>query len=193
VSLHPRPVSYGAGVADDAELRLCGDLNGKRVIELGLAPGSGNAIPMAQAGAKTIVVDPDALLIAATRRLADEAEVHVECHQGDLADLGFATSASVDLVLSVHRLVDVDDLPRVLRQAHRVLKPEAPLVIAVDHPAGVEAGQRYGSGTFSIGSIFTSLLRTDFRVDVMHELFPLDRPEALLPVTLVIRARKLGL
>jgi len=28
-------VWFGQGVADDAELRLCGDVHGKRVIELG--------------------------------------------------------------------------------------------------------------------------------------------------------------
>ena len=32
-------------------------------------------------------------------------------------------------------LASVDDLARVFRQVHRVLKPEAPLVCSVPHPA----------------------------------------------------------
>jgi hypothetical protein len=41
---------YGDNVADDSELRLCGDLVGKRALELGIASTS-NAITMAAAGA----------------------------------------------------------------------------------------------------------------------------------------------
>lgn len=189
---HDRPVSYGPHVADDAELRLCGDLHGKRVIELGMAPGRANALAMAGSGAKTIVLDPSADRIAELRREADAAELHVECHQGDLPDLGFATSASVDLVVSSHRLADVDDLPRLLRQVHRVLKPEAPFVIAIDHPAAVGPDQPYGAGTFTLGSLLMSLLRADFRVDNLHELLPSDQPDAMRPTVLVVRARKLG-
>jgi hypothetical protein len=111
VTTHVQPVSFGANVPDDAELRLCGDLHGKRVIELGAAPDRPNALTMAATGAKTILLEPDAERIAGVRRDAETAEIHVEFHQGDLADLGFATSASVDLVVSVHRLAEVDDLP----------------------------------------------------------------------------------
>ena len=60
--------------------------------------------------------------------------MRVECHQGDLADLGFATSGSVDLVVASHSLAGVDDLPRLLRQVHRVLKPGTPFVVAMPHP-----------------------------------------------------------
>lgn len=189
---HERPVSYGPHVADDAELRLCGDLHGKRVIELGMAPGRANALAMAGAGAKTIVLEPAAERIAELRREAEAAELHVECHEGDLPDLGFATSASVDLVVCSHRLADVDDLPRLLRQVHRVLKPEAPFVIAIDHPAAVAADQPYGAGTYTLSSLLMSLLRADFRVDNLHELVASDQPGALRPSVLVLRARKLG-
>ena len=46
---------YGAHVADESELRLCGDVAGKRVIELGISgapPVIPNSVVMARAGAR---------------------------------------------------------------------------------------------------------------------------------------------
>ena len=113
-------VWFGDGVVDDSELRLCGDVMGKRIIELGVTPTPAgmppNSITLARAGAKAIAVDPNAEDITVVRQQAAQAEVRVECHQSELADLGFATSGSVDLVVSSQTLDDVDDLPRLLRR-----------------------------------------------------------------------------
>ena len=132
---------YGDEVADDSELRLCGDIVGKRVLELGLGSNP-NAVAMATRGAKAIALDPSPDRIARLRAAAEAAEVKVECHQGELADLGFATSGSMDLVIASHSIDDVDDLPRLLRQVHRVLRPGAPFVVAMRHPV---AAMFYGS------------------------------------------------
>lgn len=200
---HTRGMSsiwYGAGVADDGELRLIGDLTGKRVIELGVAPTPSrlppNSVVLAGAGAKTIVVDPDTHRIAEIRRRAVEAEVRVECHDGELADLGFATSGSVDLVLASRTIDHVDDLPRVLRQVHRVLRPEAAFVVALTHPVAAmfdgpgQPVHRYGSTVRPFGELFMSLERANFRVDAVHELLP--DATAMVPAALVLRARKQG-
>ena len=191
-------VRYGSSVADEGELRLCGDVTGKRVIELGISAPS-NAIALAAGGARALAVDPSADRIALLRRQAEAAEVTVQCHQSALADLGFVTSASMDLVLASHTLSDVDDLSRLLRQIHRVLKPEAPFVMAGPHPVAAMLGndqqieQPYGSGeSRSISDVFMALQRTNFRIDVIHELMPLNNRKALAPSVLVIRARKLG-
>ena len=135
-------ISYGDDVPDDAELRLCGDVAGKRVIELGIGPAPTPS--RSPRGRKAIAVDPSAERIAVARRRGRAAEVRVEFHQGDLADLGFATSGSVDVVvLRRGTLGRVDDLPRVFRQVHRVLKPGAPFVFSVPHPiaAMLEGGE----------------------------------------------------
>lgn len=91
----------------------------------------------------------------------------------------------------------VDDLARVLRQVHRVLKPEAPLVISTSHPAYGLAGptgaaQRYGSRVRSIGDWYMALYRSNFRIDSLQELFDTREPTGSVPCTLLIRARKLG-
>jgi SAM-dependent methyltransferase len=194
---------FGPHVADDSDLRLCGELAGKRAIELGIshppfAPGP-NAIEMAMAGAKAIAVDPSAERIAAARSAAELAEVSIQCHHGDLADLGFATSASVDLVVASHSLAGVDDLPRLLRQVHRVLKPGAPFVAAMAHPIAAMfdtgdavAKRRYGAGSITISDLYMSFERSNFHLDTIHELNDRRHRDALAPSVLVVRARKLG-
>ena len=114
-------ISYGTGVPDEGDLRLCGDVSGKRVIELG---GTANAIAFAERGARAMAAAEPIEQVEEGREQTEQAGVRVEFHAGDMADLGFATSGSVDLVFST-ALAGVDDLARVLRQAHRVLRPEA--------------------------------------------------------------------
>jgi SAM-dependent methyltransferase len=188
---------FGDHVADDGELRLCGDLSGKRAIELGIAPTS-NALVMATAGAKSIALDPSPAAITALRAAAERAEVRVECHEGDLADLGFATSGSVDLVVAAHTLDQVDDLPRLLRQVHRVLKPGAPFVVATTHPVarmfaddGTLAAA-YGARRSWFAELYLSLDRTNFHLDAIHELNDRRSRTASYPAVLVVRARKQG-
>ena len=191
-------IRFGRDIPDDRELRLCGDISdGKRAIELGVSRDQ-NAIAFALAGAKAIAVDPDPAKIAEIRAAATKAEVSVECHQGDLADLGFVTSASAALVVADHTLVEFDDLGRLLRQVHRVLRASHPFVISVPHPfAGVHTSDRYGSkvspyGTVgrTIGDWFIHLGRANFRVDQILELGVSDISP--VPTTLVLRARKEG-
>lgn len=186
-------IAAGAGVITDDELRLCGDLSGgKRAIELGVSDQR-NALAFATAGAKAIAVDPEQERIDELRAEAGALSLHVECHVGELADLGFATSGSVEVVVADHTLVGVDDLGRVLRQVHRVLKSGHAFVIVVDHPFGevtADPSRPYGTGSRTIGEWFTALSRANFRIDVMHELgVDAEHPA---PTTLVLRARKEG-
>ena len=183
---------YGDDVADDADLRLCGDVAGKRVIELGIA-ASAELDHLAEAGAKAIALDPSAERSPTCAPPAERAEVHVECHQGDLADLGFATSASVDLVFAAHTLDRVDDLPRLLRQVHRVLKPGAPFVFSIDPPGRADVRRRRRRSpsrtapTAARSAICTALDRTNFHLDAIHELNDRPHPRALVPAALVLR------
>ncbi len=182
-------ISYGDGIADDTELRLCGDVaGGKRAIELGVSDWF-NSVPFAQAGARAIAVDPDPDKIADLRSRADAAEVSVQCHVGDFADLGEITSGTIDVVAAIHTIEKIDDLGRLLRQVHRVLIPSMPFVISVTHPFSVVSDAApYGTTARSISDWFTSLSRANFRVDQVRELGSTGN----VPSTLVLRARKEG-
>jgi SAM-dependent methyltransferase len=192
------PIRFGRDLPDDRELRLCGDVSGgKRAIELGVSRRT-NAVAFAEAGAKSIAIDPSPDAIDEIRTAAAKAEVIVECHQAELADLGFATSASISLVVADHSLDDVDDLGRLLRQVHRVLRSGSPFVISMRHPfAGVYTSDQFGSkvaryGTVgrTIGDWFVQLNRANFKVDHILELGVDDISP--VPTTLILRARKEG-
>jgi hypothetical protein len=122
--------------------------------------------------------------------------VSVECHHGELHELGFAPSGTIDAVLSAHTLHDDDDLGRTLRQVHRVLKSGAPLIMALDHPfAAVGIGsngakRRYGDDHRTVGDLLVALDRANFRIEVFHELGVDEHTP--IPTTLVIKARKQG-
>src|SRR5205085_8040547 len=73
--------------------------------------------------------------LAFSRRLCEREGVKVELHHGDLADLAFVRADTVDLAFSAYAFGYVEDLGRVFRQVHRVLKPNAPLVFSLPHPA----------------------------------------------------------
>lgn len=184
-------IRFGSGVPDDDDLRLCGDLgDGRRALELGISPWY-NATAFAATGAKALAVDHDGDRIAETRRRAAAAELQVQCLQTDLADLGDVSSASCDLVLAAQTLTEIDDLGRLLRQVHRVLRPSAPLVISLPHPfADATPDQPYGAGDRTVGEWFTSLARANFRVDQIVELGAGASGPA--PTTLIFRARKEG-
>lgn len=184
-------ITFGSGIPGDAELRLCGDVSGaKRALELGVSEWF-NSIEFAVAGAKAIAVDPDPERIAEMRRRADDAEVTVQCITGDLADLGDISSATCEVVVAAHSILDVDDLGRLLRQVHRILKPSMPFVISMPHPfAAVTDAKPYGTGARTLGDWFTALSRSNFRVDQVKELGV--SPTHPIPTTLVLRARKEG-
>ena len=100
------------------------------------AAGAQCSIAFAKQGATAIGVDFSAEQLAFARRLCEREEVRVELRQGDLADLAFLRADSIDLVFSAYAFGYVEDLNRVFRQVHRVLKVGRPArVLSLPHPA----------------------------------------------------------
>jgi SAM-dependent methyltransferase len=144
-------VNYGPEMPSERELRLLGDVKGKRVLDLGC--GSGQAsIAFARQGAHAIALDASARQLERGRRLAEIEEVRVEWHRSDLADLAFLRADSVDLAFSAHALAEVEDLDRVFRQVHRVLTPGGAFVFSYEHPIALCTGREAGGeGTLPLG------------------------------------------
>ena len=157
------------------------------------------SIAFVKQGATAIGVDHSAEQLAFARRLCEREEVRVELRQGDLADLAFVSADSIDLVFSAYAFGYVEDLNRVFRQVHRVLKVGAPLVFSLPHPAydmidddsdePLLARRSYFDKTpidYSVGGIaftdyhhtlaeiYMGLVRASYRVDVIME--PPPRP-----------------
>lgn len=133
-ALSTEAAHYGPDIPDESELRLLGDLKGKRVLELGCGAAQ-CSIAFAKAGATAIGVDFSGEQLAHARRLCDAEEVRVELRHADMADLAFLRADSIDVAFSSYAFQYVEDLNRVFRQVHRVLKVGAPLVFSLPHPA----------------------------------------------------------
>jgi SAM-dependent methyltransferase len=126
-------VQFGPDLPSEADLRLCGDLRGRRVLDIGCGAGE-NAVAMARQGAHVIAIDVSTAQLALGRKLAESAEVRVEWHHGDGADLAFLRADSIDLALAAGVVHEIEDLDRLFRQVHRVLRAGAPFVFSHDHP-----------------------------------------------------------
>jgi SAM-dependent methyltransferase len=197
-------VEYGPDLPTEDELRLLGDVRGKRVLDLGCGAGE-NAVALAQHGAHVIAVDSSTGQLALGRALADRLEVRVEWHQSDAADLAFLRADSVDVVLAAGLLGEIEDVDRLFRQVHRVLRPGMPFVFSYEHPAGLAIARDDAPGALplsrlevrrsyfergpieltrgggrvrvwprTIGEIFASLHRAGYRVDALLEPEPLQ-------------------
>lgn len=187
---------YGPDIGTEADFRLLGDLRGKRVVELGCG-GAQCSIAFAKQGATAIGVDFSAEQLAFARRLCEREGVRVELHQADLADLAFLRADSVDLAFSAYAFGFVEDLNRVFRQVHRVLKVGAPLVFSLPHPAYdvvdddaeepllirrsyfdrtprhyERDGARFTDYHHTVADLFTGLHRAGYRVDTVLEPEP---------------------
>lgn len=210
--LSDQVVTYGPDIPTETELKLLGHVEGTRVLVLGCGAGAA-AIALARQGAKVIAVDAEAAQVAAAREAAEAAGVRIELHHAPLAELAFVRADTIDAALSVYGFCVIDDLDRVFRQVDRCLKPEHPMVFSVPHPVAtiVDLDDRarvhrsYGDSSpitwhddgrlvvdhpRTIESLFTSLMRANFRVDTIRE--PVPRGQ-LIPPTLVVRARKQGI
>lgn len=197
-------VHYGPDIPNEGELRLLGDLSGKRILQLGCGDGH-NTVALHRKGARVIVVEPDPIRVKNARDLFEREGTRVEILQGDVADLASVRAESIDIALSVYTLAGVSDLARVFRQVHRVLRPDLPFVFSLPHPAfamvdvttkrPVKLTRSYWEETprpWALGDdddsegidyghtfsrLFTWLTRSNFRVDILMEPEPKDSKE----------------
>jgi SAM-dependent methyltransferase len=229
---------YGPGLPPESELKLLGHVEGRRILDLGCGVGAA-AVALAKAGARVIAVDVDAANVSAARDNAEHEGVKIETHHGPLPELAFVRADTIDAAVSIYGLAAADDLDRVFRQVHRVLRAERPFVFSLPHPAftlldpeggepvlrrtwwdsspvpwSVAAGgastpsrlaataARAGSDRpHTLGGLFASLGRANFRVDALAEPEP-DRARCpddswsdvmrWVPPTVIVRARKVA-
>src|SRR5919106_3695021 len=132
----PGALRYGPGLPPESDLKLLGHVDGRRVLDLGCGAGQ-SAVALARAGARVIAVGDQADNVTATREHAERSGVRIETHHGPLAELAFVRADTIDAAVSVYGLATVDDLDRVFRQVHRVLRTDRPLVFSLPHPAFV--------------------------------------------------------
>jgi ubiquinone/menaquinone biosynthesis C-methylase UbiE len=191
-------VQFGPDLDDQQLQKLIaavGPMEGRRVLDLGCGAGAAS-VCIARRGARVIAVESSTARLTQARRAADVAGVKVEFHHSDLADLAFLRADSIELVVAVYSLAGVQDLGRVFRQLHRIMRPDAALVMSLPHPMAMmleadpddqqtpyltrtawsdqaitwrSGGDEGVTHVHQIGDVVTTLLRANFRVDAILE------------------------
>jgi len=126
-------VHYGPHCPNEDQLRLTGDLRGKRVLEIGCGGGQ-CSIAFAKRGAIATGIDISDKQIAFARQLAERERVGVTFLQGDVVDLSAIADGSHDLIFSAYALQFVEHMDRCFAEAARVLRPGGLFVFSLDHP-----------------------------------------------------------
>lgn len=160
-------VSYGVDGPTETQVGLLGEVRSKRVVELGCGDGR-NLLALAQAGARAIGVDHNPAKLSIARARNEESEVKFETKESDIAELTFIGADTVDAALSIDAISNFADPGKLMRQAHRVLKNQGLLIVALAHPTADlldENGLVTKSAfeTSSITSTHGALSKTRFR------------------------------
>lgn len=195
-------VELGSGIGADLDRRLIGDVDGRRVLVLGCGAGH-DAVGLARRGARVTATDDDVTQLTAARALAHRHDVVAEFHQCHPAELAFIRADQIDLAVAVTSLSFVADLDRVLRQVHRVVRHGGHFLITVPHaallctdPADRARTIRAWTDPEPVGDrhvhraedIVGALIRANFAIDTLME----RHDGAMVPSTLLVRARRLG-
>lgn len=123
---------YGPSVPGERQLRLLGNVRGKKILEIGCGGGQ-CSIAFAKRGAIATGIDFSKEQIKYARELAGENKVGVNFIQGNLEKRFPIASGSQDIVFSSYALQYVG-LEKCFREVHRVLKNKGLFVFSLEHP-----------------------------------------------------------
>lgn len=124
---------YGPQSPDENELKLLGNVKGKRILELGCGGGQ-CSIAFAKKGAKCIGIDISQEQLKFAEGLARKNKVKVNFIKGSFQNLSKIKSHSQDIVFSSFALQYAPNLDRVFKETYRVLKKNGIFVFSLDHP-----------------------------------------------------------
>lgn len=114
-------------------LALAGDVAGRRVLDLGCGEGSYSR-ELARRGARVTGVDGSQGLIDAARRRARDAGIAGDYHCCNANALTVLADGAFDLIVASMVMMNVEDYPGTMREAHRVLAPGGALCVSITHP-----------------------------------------------------------
>ena len=138
-------VHYAPLAPGERELKVLGDVRGKRILELACGAAQ-NSIAVSKWGARATAVDISALQLSQARRLIAEEGTQVDLLRGDMEHLGMFRDECFDILMSSFGWEFVPDLAACFSECQRVLRPGGLLVVCTVHPlAAFEWGEDDGA------------------------------------------------
>lgn len=126
-------VYYGDFILSEKELKLIGEVKGKRVLEIGCGGGQ-NSVALAKKGAIVSGIDASEKQITYAKALARKEQVDADFFVGDMQDLSRFSDGTFDLVITAISLLYVESLERTFSEVYRVLKDGGIFVFSEGHP-----------------------------------------------------------
>jgi ubiquinone/menaquinone biosynthesis C-methylase UbiE len=125
---------WGHRMPRERELRLLGDVSGKRALVLGCGGGQ-DVIALARLGAADLAgVDFSQAQLAHARRALEAANVACELHEASVSALPMFRDRRFDLVVSVHVLSYVEHVRECFEEVVRLLAPGGIFAFSTQHP-----------------------------------------------------------
>jgi len=125
-------VYWGDFVATESQLKILGDVRGKRILEIGCG-GAQNSIALSKWGAETFGIDLSRKQIVYAKRLMRNESAEVCLLVGNMEKLPFK-GESFDIVTTAVSLHYAPDLDAVVAEAKRVLVKDGYLTFSTMHP-----------------------------------------------------------
>ena len=133
-------VHYGPCCPTEEDLNLLGEVQGKKIIELGCGGGQ-CSIALAKRGATCTGIDLSEEQIKFAKNLARENDVKVNFIQGDIENLSMVDNESIDIAFSAYVFDWVQNLDEVFKEAFRILNKTGIIVFSMGHPFYICLGE----------------------------------------------------
>lgn len=111
---------------------IIGDVQGKKIIDLGCGTGTYSRI-LKDFGADVVGVD-------FSEKMVEFAKMHnkgIDYYTSSISDLSLFSDESFDLGIMIMVLHSIEDITKSLKEAWRILKSNGKLIIVIPHPAKI--------------------------------------------------------
>jgi ubiquinone/menaquinone biosynthesis C-methylase UbiE len=150
-------IHWGPLCPSEDKLGLLGNVNGKKVIEIGSGAGQ-NSIVLAKQGAIITALDISKEQLEHGKKIAREENVKLDFIQGDFQELRkYFNSNSFEVAMSAYALQycsTLESMKKTFKQIHEILTPEGIFVFSLDHPVRTIGYWEEGTDRFVLDNYF---------------------------------------
>ncbi len=118
---------------NDVEVKLAGDVKGKKLLDICCAGDAAQAFSWENLGAKVVACDFSPVAIELAKRNAEKIGSRIEFKVADAQILAPIADNQFDIVYATY-VCWLEDLVQAARAWHRILKPGGRLLLSLNHP-----------------------------------------------------------